>query len=177
MRIRRTCIVLIGLLGGSVGRGDAQQAATAYTLPEVVEYIEAGWNAERLIPLLTQRCVNFRVAQADAQLRRAGANAAMMTALRNVCYRGPAQQRQAVPEGQLHIRGELPPGWSRVANQLPPTTNRTVTISENRPAVLVVSAPGYCPDRLELTMTANEEREWHPRLRARSWVGRCGDAR
>jgi hypothetical protein len=178
MQLRRTCVVLLALFAGSTAGAAAQQAGLPYTLAEVIDYIEAGWPADRLLPTLTQRCLDFRVAQNEARLRRAGANAAMLTALRGVCYRGPVQsQQQPQQQGQLHIRGELPPGWSRVANQLPPNTNRTVTLTPGRPAVIVVSAPGWCPDRLELTMTANEERDWTPALRGRPWVGGCTEAR
>jgi hypothetical protein len=177
MKLRRTCVVLLVLLAGSAAAAAAQQTEAPYTLAEVMDYIEAGWPADRLVPTLNPRCLNFRVAQNEAQLRRAGADAAMITALRSVCYRGPVQGPREQPQpqqGALHIRGELPPGWSRIVNQLPPNTNRTVTLTPGRPAVIIVAAPGWCPDRLELSMSANEERNWTPVLRGRPWVGECG---
>jgi hypothetical protein len=71
------------------------------------------------------------------------------------------------------IEGELPPGWSRTVNQLPMNTNRTITLTPGRTATIVVSAPGWCSERVELALRAGEEHRWTPALRARPWVGGC----
>lgn len=177
MRFARALLLLVPL-AFAPARAHAQQA-DPYTLQMVVSLLEGGWAGSRILTLLTAECVSFRVtAAAEADLRRAGADAALLNGLRNVCYRAPAAAPAAPTppqqRGMVYIEGELPPGWSRVVNELPPNTNRTIDLTPGRPAVILVSAPGWCPARLEITMRGGDEHRWTPELRGRPWVGECG---
>jgi hypothetical protein len=153
------------------------QEPEPYTLQMVVSLLEGGWAGSRILTLLKTECVSFRVnAATEVELRGAGADAPLLNGLRNVCYRGPAPpapRQTQQPRGFVYIEGEMPPGWQRVVNELPPNTNRTIDLTPGRPAIIVVTAPGWCTDRLEITLHAAEERRWTPVLRARPWIGDC----
>jgi hypothetical protein len=156
----------------------AAQGGVPYTLDQIVALVEGDWSGTDILALVRDECISFRVTQpAESRLRSAGAGEALVTGLRDVCYRGApaARTAPAAPSGQgvVLIEGYLPPGWARIVNELPPNTNRTITLTPGRPAVIVVGAPGWCPDRIDLTLGAGDERRWTPSLRARPWVGDC----
>jgi hypothetical protein len=166
------CSLVVLLLGLSVPVAASAQVQPTYSLNDVIAMIEAKYSAEQMLREIGTACLGFPVQSNEARLQRAGADAAIITALRGVCYRPPA----AGPpprEGVLNIVGELPRNWSRTANRLLPSTVRTVTLTPGRQGTIVVNAPGWCPDTLVLTMQAAESRNWEPKLRPRPWVGGC----
>jgi hypothetical protein len=86
--------VLLLALGGLLC---APSAATAqerpYTLGLVVRMLESGVPSATVLNDLRARCIDFRVdATAEEQLRAAGADAAFLSDVRSVCYRGAAEQ-------------------------------------------------------------------------------------
>lgn len=179
-RIRYALLPLIAWLCIPHTAQAQAQSANPYTLQQVVTLLEGGWSSADILPMVRSDCISFRVtSQAEATLRRAGADDSLLTGLRSVCNRAsgiaPARPGPSRPpaQGVVLIEGELPPGWTRIVNELAPNTNRTITLTPGRPAVIVVAAPGWCPDRIDLTLRAGEEHRWTPSLRARPWVGGC----
>src|SRR5687768_4676752 len=142
--------ILLSALVALPARGHAQaQTANPYTLPQLVTLLEGGFSAAEVIRRVGAACISFRInAAAEAELRRAGADDAMLRELRSVCFRGSAATPPP-PRGILALDGELPPGWSRVVNELPPSTNREIDLTPGRQAIVIVSAPGWGPDRSE----------------------------
>ena len=181
MRMPRLPILLLTLLVLSplwlAPQAAHGQQNPPYTLQDVVLLVGGGHSAARILSRVETDCISFRVNDAAvAELEKAGADSALTTGLRDVCYRAIATQTAAQPrqpQGVLEIIGELPPGWVRIVNELPPNTNRTITLTAGRPAVIIVTAPGWCPDRKELTMEGGEQQSWTPVLRGRPWVGSC----
>lgn len=179
MRIPRASILSVALLGLTAAhdRAQAQKSNPPYSLEDVIVLVQGGHSNERIVARVGPDCIAFRVnAAAEAELQKAGADTALAAALRDVCYRAiatPTAGQPRQPQGVLVIVGELPPGWSRVVNELPATMNRTITLTAGRPAVVVVSAPGWCADTLELTLQGDERRDWTPALRGKPWVGDC----
>lgn len=179
MRSWQTSLVLlIGLVTQLDGTPTAAQANAPYTLEDVLVLVQGGHSAARIVGRISGDCIDFRVDAAAAQLRGAGADDALLTALRGVCYRAP---RAATPvatgatpqRGFVRIEGELPPGWTRQVNELPPNTNREIDMTPGRRNFVTVTAPGWCPATLEVTVQAREQRGWKPVLRPRPWVGEC----
>jgi hypothetical protein len=177
MRTLRVSILILGLIIPQSIQGQADPTNPPYSLQDVVALVEGGHGAARILSRVGPDCISFRLNEAaEAALTAAGANAALLEGLRGVCQRSNAPAptgRQAAPQGVVEIIGELPPGWSRVVNQLAPSTVRTITLTAGRPAVIIVAAPGWCADRIELTMQAGEQRNWVPALRGKPWVGQC----
>jgi hypothetical protein len=179
MRAARVVMVLfVGTLATPVS-GTAQQATTPqpYTQTQVRQLLEAGIATARIIERLKADCIAFRVDAAAAELRQAGADDALLTALRSVCYRAPragAAQPSANPQGFIRIdASELPPGWARRVNALAPTTNAEISMTAGWRNTVVITAPGWCPLTVEMSVQAGEQRTWKPELRPRSWVGSC----
>lgn len=177
MRTLRASILILCVIIPQSIHGQAEPTNPPYSLQDVVLLVEGGHGAARILSRVGTDCISFRLNEAAAaELTAAGANAALLEGLRGVCHRSnePAPTgRQAAPQGVVEIIGELPPGWYRVVNQLAPSTVRTITLTAGRPAVIIVAAPGWCPDRFELTMQAGERRNWVPALRGKPWVGQC----
>lgn len=73
----------------------------------------------------------------------------------------------------LTIEGDLPSGWMRVVNAGPASGDRAVPLAADVASVVVVEAPGYCPDTLRVTLGVGGLRHWSPVLRGRSVVGDC----
>lgn len=173
-------MLLIGLAAQLHGAAAAQQTNSPYTLQEVLVLVQGGHSAARITSRISNDCIDFRVDAAAAELRRAGADDAMLAALRQVCYRAP---RAAAPapggaaasqqRGVVRIEGELPPGWMRKVNELAPNTNREIDMTPGRRNFVTVTAPGWCPATLEVSVQAREQRSWKPVLRPRPWVGEC----
>jgi hypothetical protein len=155
--------------------GQAQRTNPAYTLGDVVVLLQGGHSTTRIIARVSPDCIAFRVDAAAADLRRAGADDALIEALRGVCYQAPARavSQPQVQMGVVRIEGELPPGWMRIVNEIPPSANREITMTPGRRNTVVVTAPGWCSDTIEITVQAGEQRSWTPALRARPWVGEC----
>lgn len=176
MRTLRAPILFLILLLVAPRTAQGQQNPP-YTLQDVLLLVGGGYSASRVLSRVESDCISFRVNEsAVAELQKAGADSTLAAGLREVCYRAvptraSAEPRQ--PQGVLEIVGELPPGWTRIVNELPPNTNRTITLTAGRPAVIIVTAPGWCPDRKELTMQGGEQQNWTPVLRGKPWVGSC----
>jgi hypothetical protein len=156
--------------------GAAQQVGVRpYALEDVVVLLQGGHSAERIIARVRDDCIAFRVDAAAAALRRAGADDALIAGLRDVCYRAPATPAPQVvrDSGFVRIEGDLPPGWWRVVNDLPPATNRQISMTPGRRNMVLVAAPGWCPDLIDVAVEAGEHRSWTPMLRPRPWVGSC----
>ena len=173
----RTTILILCLSAPQVLHAQTEPTNPPYSLRDVVLLVEGGHGASRILSRVGPDCISFRMNEAaEAELQQAGADAPLLAGLRDVCYRSigpPPSGRQPAPQGVIEIVGELPPGWSRVVNQLAPSTVRTITLTAGRPAVIILLAPGWCPDRIELTMQAGEQRNWTPALRGKPWVGAC----
>jgi hypothetical protein len=147
------------------------QRPPPYPLSEIIPMIEAKFSTDQILREVGNACLGFSVGTNESRLRNAGADAALITALRGLCSRNPEGTPQR--EGTLNIVGELPTNWTRVVNRIPPNTQRTITLTPGRQATVIVHAPGWCPDTLVLTMQSGENRNWTPALRARPWVGGC----
>jgi hypothetical protein len=180
MTKRRAFVVLaIAFLAMPRAAAQAQQTNPAYTLDDVVVLLQGGHSTARILARVTPDCIAFRVDAAAAALRDAGADTALIEALRQVCYRAPAarpqqqQQQQSRDMGIFRIEGALPPGWVRIVNEIPPSTNREISMTPGRRNTVIVTAPGWCPRTVEITLQAGEQRAWTPVLRARPWVGEC----
>jgi hypothetical protein len=171
MKFVRLTLILT-LLCAAVPGIAAAQRAPSWSLDEVLTLLEVKLTTEQIMREIGTACLSFRTASAEERLKQAGADAALLTALRAQCYRAP-ETNTPVRMGTLVIVGELPPSWSRVVNQIPPNTNRTITLTPGRRGLVTIIAPGWCSERLELTMTPGEERNWTPVLRPRPWVGEC----
>jgi hypothetical protein len=173
----RASILILCLIAPQTLHAQAEPTNPPYSLQDVVLLVEGGHAASRILSRVGPDCISFRMnAQAEARLQEAGADAELLGGLRDVCYRSiapPPSGRQPAPQGVIEIVGALPPGWSRVVNQLAPSTVRTITLTAGRPAVIILAAPGWCADRIELTMQAGEQRNWTPALRGKPWVGPC----
>jgi hypothetical protein len=170
--------VLLVVLVSVSDPAQAQARSQPYTLSQIVSLLQGGWAGTDIIGMVREDCISFRVTgQNETALRRAGADAALLSGLRGVCFRGasPSSGNPTPPpaRGIVLIEGELPPGWSRRVNDLPVSTNRRIDLTPGRTASIVVSAPGWCPARTEITLRAGEEQRWTPELRARPWIGGC----
>ena len=81
----------------------------------------------------------------------------------------------------LTIEGDLPAGWVRAvdtggassARTGARTSVRTVPLRPGVASVIVVEAPGYCPETLRITLDAGGRQEWEPTLRGRPVIGSC----
>jgi hypothetical protein len=158
------------------GAGAAQQTtARPYVLEDIVVLLQGGHSTERILARVQSDCISFRVDAAAATLTRAGADQALISGLRGVCYRAPARAPApaARDSGVVRIEGELPPGWWRSVNELPPSTNRQISMTPGRRNMVLVGAPGWCSDVIEIAVRAGEQRSWTPALRPRPWVGGC----
>jgi hypothetical protein len=156
--------------------GAAQEpAARPYVLEDIVVLIQGGHSTERILARVRNDCIAFRVDGAANALREAGADDALLSGLREVCFRArattPTPARR--DSGYVRIEGDLPPGWWRVVNELPQSTNREISMTPGRRNMVLVSAPGWCPVVLEVAVEAGERRSWTPALRPRPWVGSC----
>jgi hypothetical protein len=174
MRIILRCAVLVVVMT-SLAESAAAQAQT-YNLRHIVELLQGQWAGPDILGLIGNDCISFRVSgQNEAALRNAGADETLLAGLRQACYHAASTPRPQTPaaRGIVLIEGELPPGWYRVVNELPMSTNRRIDLTPGRTARIVVSAPGWCPARTELTLGAGEEYRWTPALRAKPWVGEC----
>jgi hypothetical protein len=182
MTNRRALVVLavaLLLLLPRASAAQAQQTSPAYTLDDVVVLLQGGHSTARILARVTPDCIASRVDAAAAALRDAGADTALIDALRQVCYRAPAARAPAPAAAQsrdmgiFRIEGALPPGWVRIVNEIPPSTNREISMTPGRRNTVIVTAPGWCPHTIEITLQAGEQRAWTPILRARPWVGEC----
>jgi hypothetical protein len=160
----------------------AQQTNPPYTVEDVLVLVQGGHSAARILTRVSADCISFRVDGAAADLRRAGADDALLEGLRKVCVRVPSRtlEKSSGPtptqqRGVLRIEGELPPGWMRKVNELPPNTNREIEMTPGRRNFITVSAPGWCPATKEVSVQAGEQGTWTPVLRARPWVGECSE--
>jgi hypothetical protein len=158
----------------------APAQAQAVNLADVIVLIQRGpnvWPTPRILEVVRPQCIAFEMSNASvARLREAGADDALIAGLRSACNTTAPTTRGTTPprQGVLEITGPLPRGWTRFVNALPPIENRTVTLTPTVPGTIVVTAPGWCPDTMRLTMQAATERhEWTPKLRPRPWVGGC----
>lgn len=168
--LKATLLLVIGLLCVPE-RALAQ--TNPYTVQQIVVLLEGGFSAAEVLRRVGTACIAFRInASAEAELRKAGADDALLRELRSVCYRGGPAVPQP-PRGVVSIVGELPAGWVRIVNELAPSTNREIDLTPGRPAVITVTAPGWCPERKEVTLPPGDTLRWTPTLRGRPWVGRC----
>jgi hypothetical protein len=155
----------------------AQQAASAYSLSDVLVLLQGGHSTPRILNRVREDCIAFRVDAAAGELRNAGADQALLDGLQTICYRAPASRPAAAPaprdSGYVSIEGPMPPGWTRIVNQSPPSANRQISMTPGRRNTVMITAPGWCPDVIEVTLQAGERRNWTPALRARPWVGDC----
>jgi hypothetical protein len=168
-----TVLLLLALVGlPTMAQAQAQaQPANPYTLAQLVVLLEGGFSAGEVLRRVGAACISFRLTPAaEAELRKAGADDALLRELRSVCFLTPTPPP---PRGMVAIIGELPPGWSRTVNDLPPSTNREIDLTPGRPAIITVTAPGWCPDRREVTLAQGDTVRWTPVLRGRPWVGGC----
>jgi hypothetical protein len=179
MKILAWFAVLIVAISMVPERAGAQ-VARPYALQDIVTLLQGGWAGTDILGLVREDCVSFRItSQSEATLRRAGADAALLSGLRNVCFRGATGggttggATPAAARGIVLIEGELPPGWSRSVNELPASTNRRIDLTPGRSARILVIAPGWCPARTEVTLGAGEQHRWTPELSARPWIGGC----
>lgn len=183
MRLPLSTAVLVAAALATPAAARAQDRSTPpYTLQQVVALLEGGWAGADILPRLRDSCIAFRVTDSASEtLRKAGADPALLGGLSSVCYRAesrssspnPAPPPPPAPRGFVLIDGELPAGWSRAVNELPPSINRRIDLTPGRSATIVVSAPGWCPDRLEVTTKPGEEKHWSPALKGKPWVGGC----
>lgn len=177
MRVLSTMLLVLCLLLPAPAQ--AQGGQNPYTLPQVLSLLEGGWSGSEIVALIRDDCISFRLSgDVDNRLREAGGDAALLSGLRSLCYRAPPASPRQPParqaaRGIVTIEGELPAGWFRIVNELPMSTNRTIELTPGRTARIMVSAPGWCADRTEITLGAGEEHRWTPELRARSWVRGC----
>ena len=172
-------VALAAILVGGEARAQSSGSNPPLTLQQIILLLGSEWTTAEILELARADCISFNPVAAEAELRRAGATPALLMGLRSVCNsanrerpsgpRPPASQ----PQGVLNIMGELPPEWSRIVNLLPPSNNRTITLTPGRAATIIVTAPGWCPDRIEVTLKSAETRAWTPNLRGRPWVGAC----
>lgn len=158
----------------------AAQQSTAYPLDEVIDLLRAGASTAVILGTVRTDCISFRVQAATAELRRAGADDALIRGLQDVCTKipqrtvsGRVDQAPRRETGLVRIEGELPPGWTRKVNALPPSTDRQIEMTAGRLNLVTVVAPGWCPVTSELSVGAREEKRWTPQLRPRPWVGEC----
>jgi hypothetical protein len=171
MRLLRCAVPL--LIGFLLLPATAQAQGTPFALQEVVEMLNANLSSAQILRTIGTACLTFRVNSAEADLRRAKADDALITGLRAKCYAAPPERAAPQARGIVSIIGPLPAGWSRVVNELPPSTNRQIDLTPGRQATIMVMAPGWCPDRTQVTMTAGDTVRWTPTLRGKPWVGGC----
>ena len=164
-------LLLLAFVGlPELAHGQAQPA-NPYTLAQLVVLLEGGFSAAEVLRRVGATCISFRLTPAvEADLRKAGADDALLRELRSVCYLPAASPP---PRGIVVIVGELPPGWARTVNDLQPSTNREIDLTPGRAAVISVTAPGWCPARREVTVAQGDTVRWTPVLRGRPWVGAC----
>ena len=175
MKSLRTSLLLLLLGMGAPGIASAQtqqsqQRVPPFPLGELISLLEGKLATEQILREIGAACLGFSFSANEARIQRAGADAALQTALREKCSRVEVTTQR---DGTLNIVGELPRNWTRAVNRIPPNTVRTITLTPGRQATVVVTAPGWCADTLVLTMQPAESRNWTPALRARPWVGGC----
>jgi hypothetical protein len=167
----------IVLLQASGSPAAAQQGGSPYTLEDVLVLLQGGHSTPRILNRIREDCITFRVDAAAAELRNAGADQALLDGLRGICFRGAAARQPAptaaVDSGYVSIVGALPPGWNRIVNQIAPNANRQISMTPGRRNTVMITAPGWCAEVMEVTLRPGERREWTPVLRARPWVGEC----
>lgn len=73
----------------------------------------------------------------------------------------------------LTIAGDLPSGWVALVNAGGAAGGRTISLPPGVASVVVIEAPGYCPDTLRVAPGAGGRHEWSPVLRSRPTVGSC----
>jgi hypothetical protein len=172
-------LALVGVLAVGEARSQSAGSNAPFTLQQIISLLQGRWTGVEILAMVREDCISFSVTgAAEEALRRAGAGQALLTGLRAACNstnreRQPAPRAAAQPQGVINITGELPPEWSRIVNQLPPSNNRTITLTPGRAATIIVTAPGWCPDRIDVTLRSGETRPWTPNLRGRPWVGAC----
>ena len=178
MRLLLNAAVLLAALLTTNAVAHAQAARTSYRLDQVVTMLNGGMTTSQVLAAIRAGCVGFHLTgSADTELRRAGADAALLSGLRDMCNTAPPRETDPGPdprglrEDTVLIEGTLPPGWSRVVNQLEPSQNRLITLT--RDGFVIVSAPGWCPARDTLVYRPGETTRWTPTLRARPWLGGC----
>jgi hypothetical protein len=174
--MKNCCVLVLLLLAvAAVPRDVLAQArgTNPMQVSDVVDLLSARQPTAGILRLARETCIGFNVDAAAAELRRAGADNALIQGLRGVCNRWVPPARAPVDSGYVHIEGWLPPGWTRAVNQVPPTDQRRISMTPARANTVVVTAPGFCPETVVITVQAREERTWTPMLRARSWVGEC----
>ena len=171
MKILRVTL-LLALIGVATPGIASAQRAPSWSLDEVLLLLDAKLRTEQIMREIGSACLSFRMSSAEERIKQRGGDAALVAALTAQCFLAP-QNNTPVRMGTVVIVGELPASWSRAVNQIPPNTNRTITLTPGRRALITVSAPGWCSDRLDITMTPGEERNWTPVLRPRPWVGSC----
>ena len=173
MKNLRTSLLLLVLAMGLPGAAAAQTQQTRlppFPLGELISMIEGKLSTEQILREIGAACLGFSYSANETRIQRAGADAALQTALREKCSRVEVTTQR---DGTLNIVGELPRNWTRAVNRIPPNTVRTITLTPGRQGTVVVTAPGWCADTLILTMQSGESRNWTPVLRARPWVGPC----
>lgn len=83
--------------------------------------------------------------------------------------------RLPVANAEVQLDGAgLPTGWTWTINGRRGPASLTARLRPNRPAVLTIEAPGYCPETLQLAPLApGAVQRWAPRLRGKPMVGEC----
>jgi hypothetical protein len=169
-RFESTLLLLIAVVILPAPAAAQNTQTKPYTVALIRTLLEGGFTGAEILAKLRTECIEFAVnAAAITELRNAGADDALINGLPTVCNRSGPQQRPGI----VSIMGELPPGWQRTVNQLEPSANRQIELTPGRAAVIVLTAPGWCPQRTELTLTAGDSVPWVPNLRPRPWVGDC----
>ena len=171
-------VLLLAACAGAIGSSGAQaQTNQPYTLADIVDLVQGGHSAERILARVATDCISFRVnADAEEKLQK---EPALIAGLKQACYRaaptttGGRTPPPAPVKGIIDIEGPLPPGWTRTANKLDPTVDRRITLTPGWAAVIVVRAPGWCADTLHVTLQSGQQQKWVPQMKPRSWVDPC----
>jgi hypothetical protein len=176
--MKNCCRLVLMLLAVAVVPCDGAAQARRMNLmqvPDVVQLLSARQPNAGILRLAREACIGFNVDAAAAELRRAGADDALIQGLRGVCNQSPAPPTTAarVDSGYVHIEGWLPAGWSRAVNQAEPMDQRRISMTPGRVNTVVLTAPGFCPETVVISVEPREQRTWAPVLHPRPWVGEC----
>lgn len=89
--------------------------------------------------------------------------------------RVPGPDSTRLPNAAVQLDGAgLPNGWTWTVNGHRGPASLTARLRPNRPAVLTIEAPGYCPETLQLDAPApGTVQPWAPKLRGKPMVGEC----
>ncbi|HEY0021498.1 MAG TPA: hypothetical protein VGB24_01255 [Longimicrobium sp.] len=134
--LRLTAALVVALLAVGIDPGRLVAQGDPYTLDDVRLWISSGVKTTRILRLVQGRCLAFRIdGDAEAELRRAGAEDALVNGLRSSCQR-PPQVAVAPPPPPPPQRSEP----STVGRETPSRYSRRVLypIYYGRPSIATV---------------------------------------